>query len=60
MPQLIGNAKANQAAGIFHGVGFTGAVTVTHPPPGNYNVTSQSLVAGQSYPCDSLLTVGGL
>ncbi len=60
MPQLIGNAKANAAAAVFHAAGFTGAVTITHPPKGNYNVTTQSLVAGQSYPCNSTLTVGGL
>ena len=61
MPQLIGNAKANQADGLFHTAGFTGSVTITHPPNGNsYNVTTQDLVAGQSYPCNSNLVVGGL
>ena len=53
MIQLIGNAKANAAARLFHSAGFTGAVTITHPPNGNYNVTTQGLVAGQSYPCNS-------
>jgi beta-lactam-binding protein with PASTA domain len=59
MPQLFGT-RANSASGVFRTAGFTGVVTITHPPRGNYNITTQSLVAGQSYPCTSGLTVGGL
>ena len=59
-PQLFANAtKANSAAGIFAAAGFTGTVTIARPPSGNYTITGQDLVAGQSYVCTSNLTVTG-
>jgi hypothetical protein len=59
-PQLFANAtKANSAAGIFAAAGFTGTVTIARPPSGNYTITGQDLVAGQSYVCTTNLTVTG-
>jgi len=59
-PQVFANAtKANSAAGVFSAAGFTGTVTITRPPSGNYTITRQDLVAGQTYVCTSNLTVFG-
>ncbi len=58
MPQLIGQ-KVNTASNTFSTAGFTGAFTATAPPNGNYTVSSQTLVGGQPYPCQSPVTVGG-
>jgi len=55
-PQLIGEHKAS-AATIWSGAGFSGTV-MTLPGHGNYVIASQDLVAGQTYPCDSSVTVG--
>jgi hypothetical protein len=55
-PQLIGEHKAS-AATIWSGAGFSGTVT-TLPGHGNYLIASQDLVAGQTYPCSSSVTVG--
>jgi hypothetical protein len=58
MPQLIGiNVSSAQSA--YTSAGFTGTFTVSRPPNGDYNVKSQSLVAGQSYACSSSVTVAG-
>lgn len=59
-PQLFG-AKVNIAASVFNNppYNFTGSVIVTRPPNGNYDITSQSLVAGQMYDCTSSITVSG-
>jgi hypothetical protein len=57
-PQLLGT-KANSAQGTFNTAGFSGTVTITHPPQGNYDITRQSLVAGQPYACNSNMTVFG-
>lgn len=58
MPQLTGQ-KVNTAQTTFTTAGFTGSFTITRPPAGNYTVSSQSLVGGQSFPCTSSVTVGG-
>lgn len=58
MPQLVG-LKVNDAQTAFGAAGFTGAFTVTRPPNGNYNVTSQNGVGGQQYPCTTGVTVAG-
>jgi hypothetical protein len=55
-PQLIGERKTS-AATIWSDAGFSGTVT-TLPGHGNYLIASQDLVAGQTYPCDSSVTVG--
>lgn len=55
-PQLIGQRK-NNAATIWLNAGFTGGV-VTLPPNANYIIVFQDKVAGQSYPCNSTVTVG--
>lgn len=57
-PQLLG-IKANSGQSAYTTAGFTGSYTITHPPQGNYNIQSQSLVAGQSYSCDSDMIVYG-
>jgi hypothetical protein len=54
-PQLVGEHR-NNAAGIWSGAGFTGAVTALGN--GNYVIASQDLLAGQMYPCDASVTVG--
>ena len=59
MPQLIGNYRANQGETPFRTAGFTGTYTISRPPQGNYNITSQSLVGGQSYNCTSSVSVAG-
>lgn len=58
MPQLIGQ-KVNAGQSTFTTAGFTGTYTITRPPSGNYNITTQSLVGGQSYACSSPVTVAG-
>ncbi len=58
MPQLIG-LRVNVAQASFTTAGFTGAFTITRPPSGNYTVTSQTLIGGQTYTCGSSVTVGG-
>jgi hypothetical protein len=55
-PQLVGERR-NDAAGLWESAGFTGAVTAL-PGNGNYVIASQDLLAGQTYPCDSSVTVG--
>jgi hypothetical protein len=44
---------------VWAGAGFTGTVTIVHPPNGNYIITGQDPVAGQAYACTSNLTVYG-
>jgi Flp pilus assembly protein TadG len=58
MPQMVGQ-KVNSAQSAFTAAGFTGTFTITRPPQGNYDVTSQSLVGGQSYACSTGVTVAG-
>ena len=58
MPQLIGE-KANDGLTDFQTAGFTGSYTITRPPNGNYNITSQSLVGGQDFDCTASVTVAG-
>lgn len=58
MPQLVGQ-KVNSAQSAFSVAGFTGTFTISRPPNGNYDVTAQSLVGGQVYPCSTSVTVGG-
>jgi beta-lactam-binding protein with PASTA domain len=59
-PQVFANAtRANSAASVWAGAGFTGTVTIVHPPNGNYIITGQDPVAGQAYACTSNLTVYG-
>jgi hypothetical protein len=55
-PQLVGEHRYD-AAGIWSGAGFTGAVIALHGD-GNYLIASQDLLAGQMYPCDASVTVG--
>jgi hypothetical protein len=55
-PQLVAEHR-NDAAGIWSGAGFTGAVVALHGD-GNYLIASQDLLAGQMYPCDASVTVG--
>ena len=55
-PQLVGQHRYD-AAGIWSGAGFTGAVVALHGD-GNYLIASQDLLAGQMYPCDASVTVG--
>ncbi len=58
MPQLSG-LKVNNAHTPFTNAGFTGSVTINRPPQGNYDITTQSLIAGLTYPCSSSVTVAG-
>ena len=58
MPQLIGK-RVNVGQTDFGTAGFTGTYTVSRPPSGNYNITTQSLVGGQQYACTSGVTVAG-
>jgi hypothetical protein len=59
-PQVFANAtRANSAASVWAAAGFTGTVTIVHPPNGNYIITSQNPIAGQAYACTSDLTVYG-
>ena len=55
-PQLVGERRFD-AAGIWSDAGFTGAV-VALPGNGNYVINSQTLVAGQTYPCAASITIG--
>jgi hypothetical protein len=55
-PQLIGEHR-NSAAGLWADAGFTGAVT-TLPGNGNYVIATQNRIAGQLYPCGSVVEVG--
>ena len=50
-------AKSSAASGLFSGAGFTGTVTITRPPNSDYSIGSQSLVGGQTYVCNSNITV---
>ena len=58
MPELIGQ-KANAGQATFSGAGFTGSYTISRPPQGNYDITSQSLSFGQEYDCTSNVVVAG-
>jgi len=59
-PQVFANAtRANSAASVWASAGFTGGVTITRPPSGNYIITRQDRVAGQAYACTATLTVFG-
>jgi hypothetical protein len=58
VPDFIGKKK-NSAAGLWSGAGFTGTLTATTPPNGNYDITTQSIAAGASRACTSSITVGG-
>ena len=58
MPQLLG-VKVNSGESTFANAGFTGSYTITTPPNGNYNITTQSLVGGQLYACTSSVVVAG-
>lgn len=58
MPQLIGK-KVNVGQTDFTTAGFTGPYTIQRPPNGNYDITAQSLVAGQDYDCTAGVTVAG-
>jgi hypothetical protein len=57
-PDLFG-LRANAAQAAFALEGFTGTVTITHPPNGNYVISSQSLVSGSNYDCTADITVYG-
>ena len=57
MPSLNG-VKRNSAQGVWTGAGFSGTVSDgPGAPNGNYTITSQSLTAASSVPCNSSLTV---
>ena len=50
--------KVNVGQSRWDTAGFVPAnFIVTRPPPGNYTIGAQTLVAGQSYQCDSTMTV---
>lgn len=57
MPQLVG-LKVNNAEAPWRTAGFTTGSFIKAPGNGNYDVQFQSLVGGQSYPCDEDVTVG--
>ncbi len=59
MPQLVG-LSSNKAEAPWRAFGFTGTYTAAPPTQGNgnYIVQYQSLIGGQTYPCDSDLEVG--
>ena len=61
VPSFIGT-RANNAAAIWSGAGFTTGVIVIRPPNGNYTITSQfPAVGGQPVNCDTtVMTVRGL
>jgi beta-lactam-binding protein with PASTA domain len=56
MPQLVGERK-NDASSLYRAATFTGSVTA-QSGNGNYIIQYQSLIGGQTYPCDSSVTVG--
>jgi len=58
MPQLVGLHVAD-AQTTFATAGFTGTLTASSPPNGNYLVKSQDKVFGQSYDCTISVTVSG-
>jgi hypothetical protein len=56
-PQIVGQ-RVNAGQTAWTTAGFSSAnYVVTRPPSGNYVVTAQSLVGGQSYPCVTSITV---
>jgi hypothetical protein len=54
-----GGISANDALGIWRGARFTGTLTVSRPPNGNYKIKNQSIVGGAKVPCNSAITVSG-
>jgi hypothetical protein len=58
VPGLSG-VGANQAPTQWTGAGFTGTLTISRPPNGNYQIKNQSIVGGQQVPCNSSMTVTG-
>lgn len=57
-PDFVGaGTKKNSAQGIWTSAGFTGSITYSPNPPGNWTITSQSISGSQ--PCSSSITVGG-
>ncbi len=58
MPSMV-TEKVNSAQSDYTTAGFTGTFTITRPPNGNYNVTSQNKVGGQLYDCSTSVTVAG-
>jgi len=57
----LNGVKFNSAAGFWHGAppsNFTGnVIRGSGAPPGNFDITTQSLVAGSMAPCNSDVTV---
>lgn len=58
VPGLSG-VGANQATNQWTGAGFSGTLTITRPPNGNYQIKNQTIVGGQKVPCNSAMSVGG-
>ena len=59
MPQLVG-LIVSAAKSTFTGAGFSASnFNASHPPNGNYTVTSQDDTFGQYYACTASVTVSG-
>jgi hypothetical protein len=54
-----GGISANDATAIWRAALFTGPLTVSRPPNGNYKIKNQSIVGGARVPCNSAITVSG-
>jgi hypothetical protein len=58
VPDFVGNGtKKNSALGLWQAAGFTGSITYSPNPNGNWTITSQSISGSQ--PCSSSITIGG-
>jgi hypothetical protein len=51
--------RVNDAPATWSAAGFSGSLTVSRPPQGNYPIKNQTIVGGQSVPCNSSITVSG-
>jgi hypothetical protein len=52
-------SRVNDAPATWSAAGFSGPLTVSRPPNGNYPIKNQTIVGGQSVPCNSSITVSG-
>lgn len=59
VPQLVGLRASTTGPAAYAAAGFSGSVSATSPPNGNYVITSQSLVGGQMLPCTTDIVVFG-
>ena len=51
--------RVDDAQAAWSTAGFSGSLTVSRPPNGNYRIKNQTIVGGQDVPCNSSITVSG-